>query len=138
MSLQSAAVFRMQGAAFARTTGIGWEGATLHELARNDSLVQRLIADGPVLRLDKIHWQHAGTPRSPHEPVVAIVLTQAGSVIGVAFYGRHRNETEIDPEELALLRRLCEAAAVAYQTAAMRAELVELRQLRLDVEAETA
>ena len=61
------------------------------------------------------------------ESVVAIALAHADAFVGVAFYGRHRNGTEIDPVELALLRRLCEAAVVAYQLAEMRAELAELR-----------
>lgn len=80
------------------------------------ALLQRLRTEGPVVRLDAEH-------------LVAIALAGAGTFAGVAFYGRHRNGTDIDPVELALLRRLCEAAAVAYQLAEMRAELARLRAL---------
>ena len=138
LSLQSAAVFRLEGAGLVRAASIGWDDACLDALQRDDRLVRRLLTDGPASRLDAIHWSPAGLPAPPREPVVAIVLAHAGALCGVAFYGRHRNGTEIDPEEMALLRRLCEAAAVAYQMAEMRAELAELRQLRLVLKPEPA
>jgi hypothetical protein len=81
------------------------------------ALLDRLRTEGPVVRLDD-------------EGATAIALSNANAFVGVAFYGRHRNGTDIDPVELALLRRLCEAAAVAYQLAEMRAELAALRERR--------
>jgi hypothetical protein len=112
LSLQSAAVFRAHGDTLTRTAAVDWELAELDALGRDEPLLHRLRTEGPVLRL---------------ESVVAIALAHADAFVGVAFYGRHRNGTEIDPVELALLRRLCEAAAVAYQLAEMRAELAQLR-----------
>jgi len=112
LSLSSAAVFRAHGDGLAPTAAVDWDEAALDALGRDELLLHRLRTEGPVLRL---------------ESVVAIALAHAGAFVGVAFYGRHRNGTEIDPIELALLRRLCEAAVVAYQLAEMRAELAQLR-----------
>lgn len=137
LSLQSAAVFRVRDAALARVASVGWDDANLGALQRDDRLLRRLLTDGPAVRLAAVHWSPSGLPAPPSEPVVAMLLAQAGVLIGVVFYGRHRNGTEIDPEEMRLLRRLCEAAAVAYQTAEMRAELVDLR-LRLALKPEPA
>ena len=54
-------------------------------------------------------------------------------------YGRHENGTEIEPEELRLLRLVGEAAAIAYETveaSAMREHIkvlqAELRKFKTD------
>lgn len=115
LSLSSAAVFRAHGDVPARTAPVDWDRGALELPAYDERLLHRLRTERPVVRL---------------ESVVAIALAHAGTFVGVAFYGRHRNGTEIDPVELTLLRRLCEAAAVAYQLAEMRAELARLRERR--------
>lgn len=137
LALQSAAVFRLRGERLERTASVGWGDGTLTSIEADDRLVRRLLTDDPVVRLSSLHWKPDGLPKSC-EPVVAIALAQAGRLIGVAFYGRHLNATEIDPEEMALLRRLCAGATAAYETAEMRAEVAELRAQTAELRTEVA
>ena len=46
--------------------------------------------------------------------------------------------TEIDPEEMKLLRNLCDAAASAYGEAAMRSRISQLERHVLALEAQRA
>jgi hypothetical protein len=96
LALQSAAVFRLRGERHERTASVSRGEGTLTAIEADDRLVRRLLADDPVARLSSLHWKPDGLP-SPGEPIVALALAQAGRLIGVAFYGSHRNGTEIDP-----------------------------------------
>jgi hypothetical protein len=62
-----------------------------------------------------------------------------GVLTGIVLYGRHDNGTEIEPEELRILREVGEAAAIAYETVeatAMREHIAvleaELRKHKSD------
>jgi hypothetical protein len=127
LQLQSAALFRASGSRLVRVCATGWDEATLAEIASDDMLVERLLAAEAPVRLDRPAWGAAGLPGAPRTPVVAVALTSAAGVRGVALYGRHTNGTEIDPEELTLLRDVCDAAATAYETVELRAELQAAR-----------
>lgn len=61
---------------------------------------------------------------------IAVPLFSGNDLLGIAFYGRHRNGTAIDPEERDLLTRLCDAAAVAYEAVALAQAREELAALR--------
>lgn len=67
-------------------------------------------------------------PAPPSETVLTIVLERAGRPLGIVFYGRHRNGTEIDPEEVRMLQRLCDAAAAVYETVELRVRVDELSE----------
>lgn len=139
LALSSAALFRLTGDAFTRVAVTGWDDFALQTLRTDDPLARRLIADGPLVRLSAAHWQPDGLPPPPADPVIAFGLFRRGALAGVVFYSRHRNGTEIDPEEVRLLRRLTEAAAIAYDTAeavSMRAQLArtEARVAELTLE----
>ncbi len=112
LALSSGAVFRRDGVRLARTVSSGWEDATLASL---DASVD------DVLALD-------GLPPAPNDPVLAIPLVNGADLVGIAFYGRHFNGTEIDPEEAAMLRKLCAAAGTAYRVAELRSEVAQLRE----------
>ncbi len=71
--------------------------------------------------------------RVPHAPPF-LSRRSRSRLSGVALYGRHVNGTEIDPEEMKMLRRLCDAAAACYEGAALRARIEEL-QSQLAVQA---
>jgi hypothetical protein len=126
VSLRSAAVFRLQDGMLRRTSSHAWGEHDLWQLEPDDRLVRRLLADGPVVSLRTLKWSAAELPVPPNDPTLAIVLERAGALLGVVFYGRHCNGTEIDPEEARMLQRLCEAAAAVYETVEMRARVGEL------------
>jgi hypothetical protein len=114
LALTSGAVFRRSDASLVRTAGTGWEPALRDAIAAPDGDVRRL------LDLD-------GLPAAPNEPTLVIPLVNGADLIGVVFYGRHVNQTEIDPEETAMLRDLCNSAATAYRVAELQSEVAELR-----------
>jgi len=116
LSLTSGAVFRRSGEQLVCTASTGWERATLETIP---------VPDGDVRRLLDLE----GLPPVPNEPALAIALVNGADLVGVVLYGRHRNQTEIDPEETAMLRGLCTAAATAYRVAELQSEVAELRGL---------
>jgi hypothetical protein len=118
LSLTSGAVFRRCGEQLVRMESTGWERATLDAVA---------VPEGDIRRLLDL----AGLPPPPNEPALAILLINGADLVGVVLYGRHVNQTEIDPEEAAMLRNLCNAAATAYRVAELQTEVAELRS-RLD------
>lgn len=128
LKLHSAALFRQQGEELVLVANVGWEGATLARVPRDDRLVQRALAGERVIDLPALHWNHGGLPAAPNEPVSAYVLERGTVFSGLVFYGRHLNGTEIDPEESALLCHFCDAAATAYRTAELQAENQRLQR----------
>jgi hypothetical protein len=66
--------------------------------------------------------------------LVAIGLHRGTVLHGAVLYGRQVNGTEIDPEEMKLLRSLCAAAASAYSEAAMRSRIDKLEHHLLALE----
>jgi hypothetical protein len=115
LALSSAAIFRRRGARMMRTAAFGWEGASFDDAVAGRGDAHQLL-------------QHDGLPAAPHEPVAAIELVSTAELVGIAFYGRHGDGTEIDPAETAMLRRLCDAAATAYRVAELQSEVAQLRR----------
>lgn len=128
LNLHSAALFRPQGEELLLIANVGWEKATLTHVTRDDRLVRRALAGERVIDLPSLHWVDGGLPPAPNEPVSAFVLERGTVFSGLVLYGRHRNGTEIDPEESALLCRFCDAAAGAYRTAELQAENLRLKR----------
>jgi hypothetical protein len=135
--LQSAAVFRLTDTRLERTSAVGWAAGDLSSLERNDEFIRRLMSDSP-LSLQAARWHPGGLPEEPRTPVVAIGLLRGTVLHGVVLYGRHVNGTEIDPEEMKLLRNLCDAAASAYSVAAMRSRIEKLEYHVLALETQRA
>jgi hypothetical protein len=123
----SSAVFRIRDHALARAASTGWDKATLDTLLRDDRLLLRLLTHDQPVALDDLRWVPSGLPGRPNEPAVAFLLKSGNALVGVMLYGRHVNGTEIDPEEIRLLRRLCDAVASAYRTTELQSENVALR-----------
>jgi lipid-A-disaccharide synthase-like uncharacterized protein len=147
LSLTSAAVFRRVDDAFVRVMAIGWNDADVRSFAGDDRLARDLQTDEPTIRLTRTASHAANVPPVPADATYALGFFRRGLLAGFAFYGRHRNGTELDSEEVQLLRSLLDAAALAYDAAdataaraelrAMRHELVELRAYRLAAERRT-
>ena len=117
LGLRSSALFRAADSGFMRALAHGWEDAQLDHIGPDD-IVVRCIRGGDVLaQLPALRWTPGSLPPPPNEPVLALGIVRRGIVTALVLYGRHDNGTELEPEELQLLRRLGEAAAVAYETA---------------------
>jgi hypothetical protein len=124
LGLASAALFRLTSECFERGLSIGWHDAALTAFPRDDSLARAVQANGPIISLRSVDWHPAALPLPPEEPVIALGILRRGALSAIALYGRHANDTEIEPEELALIGRLGAAAALAYEMA----EVATLRQ----------
>ena len=79
-------------------------------------------------------WPHAGdtiTVATPSGPVVLRAQHQAMTTAPmIVAFASNRNGSTIDPEERRLLRRLCAAAAVAYDAVALAETRQELAALK--------
>ncbi len=137
LRLSSAALFRATGDGFRRNGAAGWSDALLACIAPDDIVVRNVRAGEALVQLAALRWEPAGLPPPPNEPVIALGIVRRGTLSAIVLYGRHANGTELEPEELRLLRRLGEAAAVAYETVdvfALRQRNEELeRRLRAQV-----
>lgn len=127
LSLRSAALFRSDNGGLRRAAAaVGWDGASLEYLRSDDALIAALESHR-VISLRALGWSAHGEPDEPARPVAAIALRHGDALLGIGLYGRHVNGTEIDPEEMAMLRRLCDAAAACYDGAALRAKIADLQ-----------
>ena len=135
LRLGSAALFQLTDEGFRRKTSVGWDDEHLDHFSRDDMLARSLLADGPIVRLSSLHWQPDGLPAPPGEPVVALGIARRGVLSAIVLYGRHDNGTEIEPDEVRLMRRVGEAAAVAYETAEVATLREQNRQLERELRA---
>jgi hypothetical protein len=69
-------------------------------------------------------------PDGQATPAVALPLMRRHELLGIVFYGGHESGGDVEPEEIAALRSVADAAAATYdhlETLALRAELAALR-----------
>ncbi len=133
LHLASAALFRLAGERFERGPALGWPAATLSSFPRDDSLARAIQADGPLVSLRTADWRPAALPRAPADPAFALGILRRGVLSAIVLYGRHANGTEVEPDMLALVRRIGAAAALAYETSEVTAlrERVHVLEERL-------
>lgn len=116
LRLSSAALFRASGNGFRREAALGWSEALLTRIASDDIVARSIRAGEALVHLPALRWDPGALPVPPGEPVIALGIRRRGALSAFVLYGRHANGTELEPEELRLLRRLGDAAAVAYET----------------------
>ncbi len=125
LDLFSAAVFGRLAASepFARRSCTAWEDAALSAVD-DDSLLVRMLrsVERPII-LDDAAIVLNGAPTGSARPVIAIPIVAQHELIGFALFGNRRDGALPDPEEIALLCKLCAAAGSAYGA-------VEARQWR--------
>jgi hypothetical protein len=109
-------VFRAGRDGFHRESSQGWSEALLTRIASDDIVARSVLAGEALAQLRTLCWEPGALPAPPDEPVVALGIMRRGTLSAIVLYGRHANGTELEPEELQLLRRLGDAAAVAYET----------------------
>jgi len=70
---------------------------------------------------------------------VAFGIVRRGELTAIVLYGRHEHGTELEPDELRLIRRLVDASAIAYETAevtSLRAKNATLERQLLQLRGE--
>lgn len=116
LDLASAAVFARLGdeEPFARKASTGWEEAALQSFD-NDALLVRTLRslERPIL-LEDVAIRVDGAPHGHARPMLAIPIATQHDLRGFVLYGNRRDGALPDPEEVALLAKLCAAAGHAY------------------------
>ena len=98
-----------------RVLAHGWGEEHAGTLAADALLVRYLQGEHRPLRLHDAQWLPAGVPEGAALPVLAIPLLHRHLLTAVALYGAHANSTLPDPDEVALLHKLAQAAAAAHK-----------------------
>ena len=116
LRLASAALFSLTPDRFERVASSGWDAENRSDLVVDDALVRDIASGASFVSMSSDHRQPTGFPSPPREPVVAFGIVRRGELTAVVLYGRHENGTELEPDELRLIRRLVDASAIAYET----------------------
>jgi hypothetical protein len=132
LRLDSAALFALTDHGFERGVSVGWTGELLTRFSHDDILAPSVLADGAVVRLSSLRWQPQGLPVPPNQPFWALGIARRGVLSAIVLYGQHDNGTELEPDEIRLIRRVGEAAAIGYETA----EVATLREQNRRLEEE--
>lgn len=139
LRLASAAIFSLTLDRFERVAASGWDAENRSDLALDDELVRNVASGGSFVSMPSDHRQPAGFPSPPREPAVAFGIVRRGELTAIVLYGRHENGTELEPDELRLIRRLVDASAIAYETAevtSLRARNATLERQLLHLQGE--
>jgi hypothetical protein len=128
LKLSSSALFHASDGAYVRVAAVHWTGIET-SFATDSLLARRILADGPLVTITSHDSVSNGFAGPPHDPVVALGIKRRGILTAIAFYGRHENGTELEPDELKLLKRLGDAAAIAYEAADIAAVRERNREL---------
>jgi hypothetical protein len=118
--LTFAALFRDTGRAFLLSSASSSDAETTPSFEYEHDLVRFLRTEHTRLRLGDLTHHAFG------KSAIAIPIFEGRDLTGFVVYGLHRDGTNLDPDEIATLERLCEAAAQAYT-------YIELRRYRAQV-----
>jgi len=139
LGLASAAVFRRDEGRFARVASRGWDATDCDVLASDESAVLAVGARREPLAVRDGHWPHGVLPHGRGAPVYVLPIILRDRLDAMLFVGAHDGDEQIDPDELATLRALCDAAAGAFdhldamialeRAAALEAEVNVLRNV---------
>ena len=124
LHLTGAALFHRADGAFERITSAGWNANALSSLAADHDAVRFLKAEMRTLALSDLREHERHTALLEAGGSIAVPIFQSNVLFGFVLYGTHRDTTALDPDEIAVLERLCERAAEAYTA-------IELAALRV-------
>ena len=117
LRLASAALLDETDQSFERVAALGWGGSMITQISRNDVLASSLSGDSRIVKHGRYAGNRAACLRLPNSPVLAPGIVRRDVLSAIVLYGRHENGTELEPEEVRLLGRVGDAAAIAYETA---------------------
>lgn len=115
LHLRAAALYRVRDGAYVATRLEGWSAAGAPQFCHDDDLVRFMVAERAKVALGDLRAYVAAPFRAQgHAPAVAIPVFQGNRLAGFTLYAIHRDGTNLDPDEIESLERLCAAAAQAY------------------------
>ncbi|MBV9269657.1 MAG: hypothetical protein JO165_01080, partial [Candidatus Eremiobacteraeota bacterium] len=93
----------------------GWTALAGPRFSSDDDLVRFMIAERTKIDVADLR-AHVAEPfcAQGHIPAIAIPIFQGNLLTGFMVYGIHRDGTQLDPDEIETLERLCASAAQAY------------------------
>jgi GAF domain-containing protein len=113
--LTSAALYERDGTAgFRRTASAGWDGDRVTLLDDTDLLVLDLRADDDPVDLSEVPWRRDDVPADERKPAVAVPVHVRGNLLAFTLYGSHADGGALETSEIELLKRLADAAGVAF------------------------
>ncbi len=126
LDLTMAALFRSRGSQYSLASFAGWDAPSATAFEREHDLVRFLATERSRVEIRDLR-KHVTAEfiESGALPAVAIPIFRGDDLFAFALYGLHRDATQLDPDELDVLERLCETAAQAY----MRIENVRYHAL---------
>ncbi len=116
LELRSGAVFERVTAdgLFMRNESSGWSEGDATAISDDALLVRTLRALERPIFLDEVAVHDASFPQGDERPILAIPIAAQHELIGFVLYGNRADGASPDPEEVALLARLTQAAGTAY------------------------
>ncbi len=126
LDLTMAALFRSHASQYVLASSAGWDAPDAIAFEREHDLVRFLATERNRVEVRDLR-KHVTAEfiESGALPAVAIPIFRGDDLFAFALYGLHRDGTQLDPDELDVLERLCETAAQAY----MRIENVRYHAL---------
>jgi hypothetical protein len=115
LRLTAAALYRAHDGVYAAVRVEGWSAAAAPHFRSDDDLVRFMLAERSKIALGELR-PHVAEPfrLQGHTPAIAIPVFQGNRLTGFALYSIHHDRTELDPDEIDTLERLCAAGAQAY------------------------
>lgn len=96
-----------------------------------DALCAYVSSKRRALPVRNHFWQPKALTDVGFEAAIAVPIFSRDSLDAVAFFGAHRNGTELDGDEIALIERVADAAGVAYDWLRVKELEREIAALRL-------
>lgn len=124
LHLTGAALFHRADGGFERVASTGWSASGFSTLASDHDAVRFMKAEMKTLALSDLREHERPTALLEAGGSIAVPIFQSNVLFGFVLYGTHRDTTALDPDEVAVLERLCERAAEAYTA-------IELAALRV-------
>jgi GAF domain len=117
LGLASAALFiRQSDGGFVRQHAFGWKANTAWHLLPGDASVHVFLTKHTRwTRIDERTWTEIRVPSGSARPALAIPLVSRKKTVGVALYGAHTNDVDVDRDEGDALAELCALAAPALE-----------------------
>lgn len=135
--LASAALFsRRDDGTFERTDSLGWDATTSQTIDADESLVLQLLASNEPVPANHIVLKHGALPAGTLRPSCAMAISVRSVLEAIVFYGPHKSQEDLDPDEIEALEGLLTAASSAYDH--VRATLAQKKLDELEAEVRTA
>jgi hypothetical protein len=113
--LSSAALYERDATAgFRRTISAGGAGNSVTVLDDTDLLVLDLRAGDDPVDLTAFVWRRDDVPTDERKPAVAVPIHVRGNLLAFTLYGSHAGGGALETGEIELLKRLADAAGIAF------------------------